>query len=119
MRTLVFAAAFAAVAFTAYAQDMGAPAVPPSSCEAIPPAPTPPNGARANATQIQAAVAQYEAWNASATAIMQCRAQEVRGLQAQVAARTAEYDAGLAAGRDAGAAWQAQLDAFQARQNRR
>lgn len=116
MRLILVVAAMAASMGAAHAQDT---APPPSACGEIPAAPTPPNGARANAEQIRAAVAQYEAWNASASTILQCRAQEVRALRAQADARVVEHEAALAAGATAGAAWQTQLDAFQARQNRR
>ena len=120
MRYVLAAALMAAFATSAHAQETtSAPAaVAPSSCPAVPAPPAPPNGARTGAEQMAAAVAQYEAWNASTTAPMQCRVQEVRALRAQADARETEYNASLAAGRDAGAAWQTQVDAYQARQRR-
>ena len=120
MRFVLAAAFVAAFTLSAHAQETTAPpaTVAPSACAAVPAPPTPPNGARSNAEQMTAAVAQYEAWNTSSTALMQCRIQEVRALRAQTDAREAEYNAALAAGREAGVAWQAQVDAFQARQRR-
>lgn len=121
MRYVLAAAIMAAFTVSADAQETttaSAPVVAPSSCPAVPTPPAPPNGARVSAEQMAAAVAQYEAWNASATAPLQCRVQEVRALRAQAEARETEYNASLAAGRDAGTAWQTQVDAYQARQRR-
>lgn len=120
MRYVLAAALMAGFTMGAQAQETTPTpaAVAPSACPAVPEPPAPPNGARTSAEQMAAAVAQYEAWNTSATAPLQCRVQEVHALRAQTAARETEYNASLAMGRDAGAAWQAQVDAYQARQRR-
>ncbi len=121
MRYVLAAVLVAAFTLSAHAQEtttVPAVAVAPSSCPAVPAPPAPPNGGRANAELMAAAIAQYEAWNTSTTAPLQCRVQEVRALRAQVEAREVEYNASLAAGAEAGAAWQAQVDVYQARQRR-
>lgn len=119
MRVILAAAMFAGFAASATAQETTTDAtVAPSSCPAVPAPPAPPNGQRASAEQMNAAIAQYEAWNASTSAPLQCLANEVRTLQAQANARAAEHAAALAAGRETSAAWQAQVDAYQARQRR-
>ncbi len=120
MRIFLAAAVIAAFATTAYAQETTTAAAPvaPSTCGEVPAAPTPPNGARANAEQMAAAVAQYEAWNTATTSTLQCRIQEARATRAQADARETEYNAALAAGQAAGVAWQTQVDAYQARQRR-
>lgn len=121
MRVLVaIAAALTALAAPAFAQDAepAAPVVPPSSCAAFAPAPPPPDGATATAAQMNEAVAAYEAWRAGTQAALDCRAAEVNALNAEARARTEEYRAGHADSVARAAAFQAQLDIFQARQRR-
>lgn len=125
MRT--FAAALfaaAALATTAVAQTETpavptppAAPVPASSCAAPAAAPAAPTG-RLNANQMQARVAEYEAWRTATQTALACRADEVRSLQAQTEARLAEYRAAVAAGQASGAEWQASLDAHNARNRR-
>lgn len=115
--TIAFFTALSAGA--AFAQDAPAPAIAPSTCPAIVPAPSPPDGATASRSDMETAVAGYEAWRTQAEATMQCRAAEVNALNAQSRARRAEYDAAFADNQARAAAFQAQIEAAQARRNRR
>lgn len=124
MRLVLAAAAFAAFAASAYAQDTTtapvtpAAPVPPSACAAFVTVPTPPDGATATAAQIREAVAGFEGWRTTAQATVDCRRAEIDALNAQAAARVEEFRAGQADNQARGAAFQAQLDIFNARQGR-
>jgi len=121
MRHLWVAAALAALPLSAHAQETGAapaPQVAPSSCAAFTEAPAPPDGATATAEQVQAAVAAYEVWRAATQATLDCRAAEVRSLNAQATARANEYRTAQAENAERAAAFQAQLDIFAARRQR-
>jgi len=121
MRLILAAALFAAFTMSAQAQETttAAPAaVPPSACPPVPAPPAQPNWSRATPEQVTAAVAAYEAWNASTGAPLQCLAAESRALQEQSNARAAEHAAALEAGRATGAEWQAALNAYNERRRR-
>jgi hypothetical protein len=117
---LAVAAALAAMATQALAQqsEPAASDIPPSACAAFTSAPPAPDGATATAAQMREAVAEYEAWRAQTQATLDCRAAEVNALNAQARARTEEYRAAQADNAERAAAFQAQLDVFQARQRR-
>lgn len=93
--------------------------IPASTCPAFVPTPIAPNGSRATDEQMNAAVAGYQAWQATAQATADCRNAERRAIDAQLQARGAELDAAVAANQAGAAAFQAQLDAYHARQERR
>ncbi|MGQ0533207.1 MAG: hypothetical protein ACT4OF_11035 [Caulobacteraceae bacterium] len=124
MRLVLAAAAFAAFSVCAQAQETTTPAtpappIPPSACAAFVAVPAPPDGATATAAQIREAVAGFEAWRTTTQTTMDCRAAEVRALAAQTEARRNEYVSAQAENQARGAAFQAQLDIFNARQGRR
>jgi hypothetical protein len=68
---------------------------------------------------MNAAIATYEAWRAQTQTTLDCRSAEVRTLNAQAEARAEEFRAAQAENQTRATAWQAQLDAYQARQGRR
>lgn len=122
MRLFTLAAiGFVALAAPAWAQETttaaAAPPPPASSCPAFTPAPEPPS-ARANATQMNAALATYEAWRTLTQSTVTCRVAEQRALVAQANARELEIQAASTANAAAATAWQTQLDAYHARQRR-
>ncbi|MEZ5957987.1 MAG: hypothetical protein R3C27_12350 [Hyphomonadaceae bacterium] len=121
MKYVLAAGLMAALTVSAQAQETAAtaPTPPVSSCPAFTPAPTAPDAARATAEQMNAAVAGYQAWQATTQATQDCRNAERRALNAQLEARTSELQAAVTANNAAAAAFQAQLDAFHARRNRR
>lgn len=134
MRIFIAAAiSLAALAAPAFAQDttmtppaeattpaVAEPAVvaPPSTCPAFVAAPDAPNTRRMSPEQVNAALATFEAWRTTQQATASCRAAELRVLNAQARARSDELTAAAAANQGYAAAWQTQLDAFHARQNR-
>ena len=118
MRFVLAAALVAAFATTAQAQESSAPAVPPSACASVVQAPAPPDGATSTRTQMEAAVAAFDAWRASEQATLDCRRAEAEALNAQARARSDEYRAAQADNTTRAAAFQAQIDIFQARPER-
>jgi hypothetical protein len=114
MRLILAAALMAAFAASAQAQETTA-SVPASSCPAIVQAPEPPDGATATQAQMTAAVAAFEAWRASEQATLDCRRAEADTLRLQAQARADEYRAAQADNTARAAAFQAQIDIFQAR----
>ena len=124
MRILASAAVAATLMFAASASAQTtttAPAapVPASRCGDVPTAPAAPDGATANAQQMQAAVAAYDAWRAQITPNLECRRAEALEARAIADARTNEFNAANSAARDAGAAFQTSSDAFNARNTNR
>ena len=118
MKRILCVIAVTAAAFGAHAQDDPAVApveTPPSACAAFVQAPSPPDGATANAAQVHAAVAEYELWQAQTQSTLDCRAAEIRALAAQGEARRNEYIAAQEDNQTRAAAFQAQLDIFSAR----
>lgn len=118
MRVILAAAMFAAFAASAQAQETTTPAaapVPGSSCPAIVQAPEAPDGATATQAQMAAAVAAFEAWRTSEQATLDCRRAEADALRLQAQARADEYRAAQADNTARAAAFQAQIDIFQAR----
>lgn len=111
------ALAWTLVTGVALAQD-AAPAVPPSTCGAFTPAPEAPDAASATPDQMRAAVQGFEAWRVQTQVVLDCRRAEVDLLNAQADARAAEYRAAQADNAARTAAFQTQLDAFQARRRR-
>lgn len=121
MKYVLAAALTAALTLSAQAQETttAAPEVAASACPAFTPAPEPPNGTRLNATQANVALAAFEAWRAQTQTTLDCRSAEHRSLVAQARARQAEMEAARTANEGYAVAWQTQLDAYHARQNRR
>ncbi len=114
------AAAVLLMAATASAQTTTAPVtpaapVPPSTCAAVPAAPTLPDGHTADAAAMNAANTTFQTWAAAYNAAMACRRAEVDGLRAQVTARTEEFNAVAAAGNTTNTSWQASVAAFNER----
>lgn len=116
--TLMFAASASAQTTTTAPAAPAAP-VPASRCGDVPTAPAAPDGATANAQQMQAAVAAYDAWRAQITPNLECRRAEALEARAIADARTNEFNAANSAARDAGAAFQTSSDAFNARNTNR
>jgi hypothetical protein len=120
---LILAAVLTA-AFTVSAQAQGttttAPAatVPPSACPAVVQAPAAPDGSTVNEAQMRAAVAAFDAWRTSEQATLDCRRAEADALRLQAQARADEYRAAQADNTARAAAFQAQIDIFQARPER-
>jgi hypothetical protein len=116
--TLTFAAA--AITASAWAQETttAPPAIPPSSCAALTQAPAPPDGATATEAQMRAAVAEFEEWRTREQATLDCRRAEVETLNAQATARANEYRTAQADNQARAAAFQAQIDVYQARSPR-
>jgi hypothetical protein len=117
MRYVLAAALFATFTVSAQAQETTttAPAVPPSACAAIVQAPSPPDGATANEAQMREAVAAFEAWRVSEQVTLDCRRAEADTLRLQASARADEYRAAQTDNTARAAAFQAQIDVFQAR----
>jgi hypothetical protein len=120
---LILAAVLMA-AFTVSAQAQGttttAPAatVPPSACPAVVQAPAAPDGSTVNEAQMRAAVAAFDTWRTSEQATLDCRRAEADALRLQAQARADEYRAAQADNIARAAAFQAQIDIFQARPER-
>lgn len=88
----------------------------PSRCGEIPT--TPPalaDGATANNDGMTVANTAFTTWAAQVRAIMECRHVEAEELRILSAARTAEFNAGAAQFNATVAAWQAEVDEFNAR----
>jgi len=117
MRLSLAFAAVAMFATGALAQET-APDVPPSTCAAFTPTPSPPDGVTATADQVRAAVAEFEVWRAATQATLDCRSAEVRALAAQAETRRNEYVAAQTENQAGATAFQAQLDIYAARQRR-
>ncbi|MFN3463583.1 MAG: hypothetical protein ACK4X1_05840 [Terricaulis sp.] len=116
MRLILAAAMFAAVAASAQAQETTtAPAIPGSACPAFVQSPAPPDGATATQAQMAAAAAAFEAWRVTEQATLDCRRAEADALRLQAQARADEYRAAQAENTARAAAFQAQIDIFQAR----
>jgi hypothetical protein len=122
MRILASAAAAATFMFAAASAQTTTPApaaapsaVPASRCGEVPAAPTAPDGATASQREIQTAIAAYDAWRAQITPNLECRRAEALEMRAIADARTNEFNAANAAARDAGAAFQAASEAYNAR----
>lgn len=119
MRYVLAAAMFAAFTMSAQAQETTAtppaPVAPPSACAAVVQAPSPPDGATVNEAQMRAAVAAFDAWRTSEQVTIDCRRAEADTLRVQAQARANEYRAAQADNAARAAAFQAQIDIFQAR----
>ena len=116
MRYVLAAALFAAFTVSAQAQETTAPAaVPGSACPAFVQSPAPPDGATATQAQMTAAAAAFEAWRVTEQATLDCRRAEADALRVQAQARADEYRAAQTENTARAAAFQAQIDIFQAR----
>ncbi|MEZ5961327.1 MAG: hypothetical protein R3C30_13005 [Hyphomonadaceae bacterium] len=118
MRLILAAALFAAFTMSAQAQEtttQAPAAVPPSSCAAIVPAPAAPDGATANEAQMREAVAAFEAWRTTEQGTLDCRRAEADALRMQAQARADEYRAAQTDNTARAAAFQEQINIFQAR----
>lgn len=117
----ILALAAATLTAAAWAQEATtAPAapLPPSACAAVVQAPSPPDGATSTRAQMEAAVAAFDAWRAHEQTTLDCRRAEVDALNAQARARADEYRAAQVDNTARAAAFQAQIDIFQARPER-
>lgn len=120
-RIATLALAAAAITASAWAQETTTappPTVPASSCAALTQAPAPPDGATVTEAQMRAAVTAFEEWRTREQATLDCRRAEVETLNAQARARADEYRAAQADNAARAAAFQAQIDVFQARSPR-
>lgn len=117
MKYVLAAALFASFTMSAQAQTTApAPAVvPASACAAVIQAPPAPDGATATEAQMRAAVAAFEAWRTTEQATLDCRRAEADTLRVQAQARADEYRAAQTDNTARAAAFQAQIDIFQAR----
>jgi hypothetical protein len=115
------ALAMTMMAGAAMAQTQTAPAVSvaPSRCGPTAAAPTVLDGASASESDFRASLEAYEAWRLAMETHLECRRLEVEEMQAALGARVAEYNTTLGSAREAGAAFQAANEAFNARGNRR
>lgn len=86
-----------------------------SRCGAVPTAPTAPDAATVSASDMQAAVAEYETWRTAVETNLQCRLAEANELRAAADARATEYNAALNTARETGAAFQAATAAYNER----
>ena len=115
MRVLVGAAAallFAASAAAQPAPATPAPPAPPSTCGDVPAQPALPDPAHATAAQMTRGNQTFEAWATDARAKLQCRANEVRTLEAQAQAAGAAYNAQAAAFTSTVNSWTAATTAY-------
>jgi len=108
--------AVAALVVAAQAQETTAPAIPPSSCGALVPAPQPPAAETVTEAQLREGVAGFEAWRVAAQPVLDCRRAEVEALNRQAEARANEYRAAQTENVARATAWQGVVAAFQARQ---
>lgn len=118
MRLILAAALMAAFTASAHAQETAttAPAeVAPSTCPAIVQAPGAPDGATATEAQMRAAVTAFDTWRTAEQATLDCRRTEADALRVQAQARADEYRAAQTDNTARAAAFQAQIDIFQAR----
>lgn len=135
-RFLIALAATAVMFGAAYAQDgvPTPPAAPPapaapveSACPPLPPQPELPDGATARNNQaMMAGDEAFRTWGEAYQAVLVCRREEVESLRNQLIeinarnqALTAQYNAGVASLNEASAAWQAEGEEYNARNNRR
>jgi hypothetical protein len=118
MRYVLAAALFATFTMSAQAQETttaAPPPVPPSACAAIVQSPAPPDGATATQAQMTAAAAAFEAWRVTEQTTLDCRRAEAELLRLQATARAEEYRAAQADNVARAAAFQAQIQVFEAR----
>lgn len=115
MRLILAAALMAAFTVSAHAQESAPAVVAPSTCPAIVQAPGAPDGATATEAQMRAAVTAFDAWRTTEQATLDCRRTEADALRVQAQARADEYRAAQTDNTARAAAFQAQIDIFQAR----
>ncbi|GAM98826.1 hypothetical protein U91I_02462 [alpha proteobacterium U9-1i] len=125
MKVLIGAAAMAVLlSGAAFAQEttsntLGPPPasfqVPASRCGEFPTAPTPPDGASASAAEMQAAMATFEAYNASYRQVLACRRSEAEEAQAIQQRRTQDFNGAVQSYNGVVTGWQAAAEAYNGR----
>ena len=108
----------AASAQTPETSAAAAAPTPPSRCGPVPEAPAAPDGSTAEASAIQAALAEYESWRVLVEANLACRHQEATEARALADARALEFNAANATARETSAAFQTAADAYNERHPR-
>jgi hypothetical protein len=98
------------------AQTPSAPA--PSTCGAILPTPTLPDGARANYEEMERGNEAYNTWAAANRAVLECRRAEVEAARARHDALRAEFTTGVDQSRATQTNWEADVAEFNERNPR-
>lgn len=118
MRLLIGAAAAAfLMAAPAVAQTPAAPALT-STCGEYPPQPTLPDGASANRAAMERGVEAYNTWITAAQAVQNCRNAEMTAWRTAYEGIGARNEADVQSANALNATWRADLEEFEARQNR-
>jgi len=103
------------IASPAMAQTDTAPAAP-ATCGTIGPAPTDqPDGATATRQQVEAFTTRFNTWAEATNAVLSCKRQRAEAARAQADAMAAEFNTENNGLRTAIAAWQTEVDEFNAR----
>lgn len=91
-----------------------------SECGAAAPAPADlPDGASATRAQLEAATERFNAWAAAQSTHLACRRAEAQAAMARADSLARQYNELTRAGQAASAAWQAEVEEFNARNQRR
>jgi hypothetical protein len=115
---LLLGAAVAAllIASPAMAQTDPAPTAAPTQCGTVEAAPTgAPDGATATREQVEAFTTRFNAWGEATRVALECKRTRAEAARAQADAWTLEFNNENGAARTAIAAWQAEVDEFNAR----
>ncbi|QGZ95615.1 hypothetical protein [Terricaulis silvestris] len=89
--------------------------IPPSTCGALLPAPTLPDGATASRSDMDTANTTYTAWAEAYRQVIVCRHAEAQALRTQTDARVLEHNAAVEALNTATTTWEADVAEYNAR----
>lgn len=90
-----------------------------STCAALQPAPTLPDGAVADREAMEAANTAFMAWAEAYRTVLTCRRTEAEGIHAQWQARVSEYNAGAEQLNSTNSSWEAEVAEYNERNPRR
>jgi hypothetical protein len=119
MKVLLGAVAVMLIATPAMAQPTAPAAPAASSCAAIVPPPTLPDGATADYSAMEAGNATFRSWADGNRSVLECRRAEVEAAQARWQALRTEFNAGADTLRDTNTAWEADVAEFNDRNQER